>query len=149
YKFVVDCINPKCIVLCENIDFLLLPWVSRESNIELWYAGGNNIEKLNHLPPINLPIYYSCDWDCEGLKIYERIKEKINQIEILYPSALHLSKSVYVKKHNTDWNYEKPFSGLTPTLYNEQATSLINSLIKDKKWIEEESNDLIEMMTFV
>ena len=49
YRFVIDCPNPEVIVLCENIDFLLMPWVARENNIELWYAGGSNIEKLNQL----------------------------------------------------------------------------------------------------
>jgi hypothetical protein len=147
YKFVIDCPDPKLIVLCENIDFLLLPWVARENNIELWYAGGNNIEKLDHLPSINLPIFYSCDWDYDGLRIYERIKNKIPQINLLYPSTVNDSKSVRSGSHKSDWKYDKPFSGLSAPLYTEQAIGLINGLIKKKQWIEEESNDLRKMVS--
>lgn len=147
YKFVVNCIDPKCIVLCENIDFLLLPWVARENNIELWYAGGNNISKLDHLPDITLPIYYSCDWDFDGLKIYERIKAKIPQIKLLYPSALESRKSVNSPNHKSDWKYNHDFSGLNQQLYSQKDIKLIDSLIKTKEWIEEENNDLIKMLS--
>ena len=147
YKFVIDCPNPTLIVLCENIDFLLLPWVARENNIELWYAGGNNIEKLDHLPVINLPIFYSCDWDYDGLRIYERIKNKIPQITLLHPSGVDDAKSVRSGSHKSDWKYDKPFSGLSASLYTQQAIGLINSLIQKKQWIEEESNDLIKMLS--
>ncbi len=146
YKFVIDCTNPKLIVLCENIDFLLLPWVARENNIELWYAGGNNIEKLDHLPPIHLPIFYSCDWDYDGLKIYERIKNKIPQINLLFPSAVNDSKSVKSGSHKSDWKYDKPFSNLNTSLFTQQAIDYINGLIKKKHWVEEESNDLMKML---
>lgn len=146
YKFVIDCTNPRLIVLCENIDFLLLPWVARENNIELWYAGGNNIEKLDHLPTINLPIFYSCDWDYDGLRIYERIKNKIPQIILLYPSAVKDSKNISSGSHKSDWKYDKLLSGLNISLYTRQALDLIQDLIKKKQWVEEESNDLMEML---
>lgn len=146
YRFVVDCLNPKCIVLCENINFLLMPWVSRKLNIELWYAGGNNIEKLDHLPEITLPIYYSCDWDYEGLKIYERIKGKISTITVLHPSALDARKSVNSPNHKSDWKYDLSFTGLNKTHYSEKDIELIESLIIKKEWIEEENNDLSKMI---
>jgi hypothetical protein len=146
YRFVVDCPNPEVIVLCENIDFLTTPWVSRENNIELWYAGGNNIKKLDHLPTIELPIFYSCDWDYDGLRIYERVREKIPEIRLLYPSAIENLKPVVSENHKSIWKENQDFSGLKAQLYNEQERSLINSLIKKAKWIEEESNDLVEML---
>ncbi len=146
YKLVVNCPNPEKIVLCENIDFLLLPWVARENNIELWYAGGNNIAKLDHLPEINFPIYYSCDWDYDGLKIYERIKSKIPQIQLLFPSALDIRKPVNSPNHKSKWKYDMPFSGLESTAYSDSAKALIHQLIQKKEWIEEENNDLIEML---
>lgn len=146
YKFVVNCIDPKCIVLCENIDFLLLPWIAREDNIELWYAGGNNISKLDHLPDITLPIYYSCDWDFDGLKIYERIRAKIPQIRLLHPSALESRKSVNSPNHKSDWKYDLLFSNLNQQLYSQKDIELIDSLIKTKEWIEEENNNLIKMI---
>lgn len=145
YKFVINCPTPEIIVLCENIDFLLLPWIARENNIELWYAGGNNIAKLDHLPPIKFPIFYSCDWDYEGLRIYERIKKKIPQIKILFPSALNERITVYSPNHNSDWKYDKEFSGLQREIYSFAEVDLINQLISKKEWIEEEDNDLIEM----
>ena len=90
-RIVLDCVSPELIVLCENVDFLLYPEVARNNNIWLWYVGGNNIKKLDFLPPISLPIYYSCDWDMHGLQIYERIKEKLPKIKLLFPSATNAS----------------------------------------------------------
>lgn len=146
YRFVVDCPTPKCIVLCENIDFLLMPWVARENDIELWYAGGNNIEKLNHLPPIDLPIYYSCDWDYHGLDIYQRVLKKIPQIALLLPSAIQERKPTGSANHNSHWRKEVSFSGLDPTLYGPAQYQLISELIDKKQWIEEENNDLLKML---
>lgn len=146
YKFVVNCPNPKTIVLCENIDFLLLPWIARDNNIELWYAGGNNIEKLNHLPKIELPIFYSCDWDYDGLKIFERIKKMIPEIKLLTPTNTEFSKSVKSPNHKSDWIYTKPFSNLNYDLYSNNEIKLIKYLILRKEWIEEETNDLIKML---
>lgn len=148
YRIVLDCKKPERIVLCENLDFLLYPEVARENNIWLWYVGGNNITKLDHLPPIEYPIYYSCDWDRHGLQIYQDIKEKIPQIELLFPSATDASKSVYSKNHKSDWLYDKPFSGLKKDEkhYSLKAQELIQTLIAKKEWIEEESNDLLVMI---
>jgi hypothetical protein len=146
YRIVLDCKTPKVIVLCENIDFLLYPDVARDHHIWLWFVGGNNITKLDHLPSIDYTIYYSCDWDYHGLDIYERIREKIPQIQLLFPSATEKVKSVYSKNHKSDWYYDRKFSGLNSTLYSEKATQLIQELITKKQWIEEESNDLVEMI---
>ncbi|MCT4580328.1 MAG: DUF2220 domain-containing protein [Flavobacteriales bacterium] len=147
YRTVLDCKNPKLIVLCENLDFLLYPDIAREHNIWLWYVGGNNIKKLDYLPSIDYPIYYSCDWDYHGLDIYQRIREKIPQIKLLYPSAIDKKKSVYSKNHKSDWYYNRSFSGLDKTYYSKSAIKLIEQLIIKKQWIEEESNDLIKMVT--
>ena len=37
WRFVIDCKNPKYVLICENLDFLKSPWIFRENNIELWY----------------------------------------------------------------------------------------------------------------
>ncbi len=146
YRTVLDCKNPKLIVLCENLDFLLYPEVARENHIWLWYVGGNNIEKLDYLPPINYAIYYSCDWDYHGLVIYQRIREKIPQIKLLYPSAVEKAKSVYSKNHKSDWQNDRSFSGLNKSYYSEKAIQLVQELIARKQWIEEESNELVKMV---
>jgi hypothetical protein len=148
YRLVLDCKSPEIIVLCENLDFLLYPEVARENNIWLWYVGGNNIKKLDYLPLIDLPIFYSCDWDRHGLQIYQDIKEKIPQIKLLFPSAVDAAKNVYSEFHKSDWLYNLTFSGLKKDFefYSVEAIELIDDLISKKKWIEEESNDLLEMI---
>lgn len=148
YRLVLDCKKPRCIVLCENIDFLLYPDLARDNNIWLWHVGGNNIQKLDHLPPIELPIYYSCDWDYHGLKIYQNIKNKIPQIELLYPSAVNKTKPVNSPNHNSKWLSHIPLSGLSDDgkYFAPKAKILINYLIDNDEWIEEESNDLLQML---
>lgn len=146
YRFVLDCPNPRLIVLCENLDFLLYDEVARDNQLWLWYAGGNNIAKLDHLPPIKLPIYYSCDWDYHGLKIYEGIREKIPQITLLHPTAKDEAKSVHSGTHKSDWKYKVPLSGLNTECYSDEDLTLIEKLIKHKQWIEEEANDLLGML---
>jgi hypothetical protein len=145
YKYVLECDEPKCIVLCENIDFLKRPTRPRENNIELWYAGGRNINKLEYadVASRNLPIYYSCDWDKDGLEIFESIYEKIPQIKLLFPNGI--SQDLKDTDHKSNWN-SKPLSGLNESIYNEVQKELIQKLINNEEWIMEESNDLIVMV---
>jgi hypothetical protein len=87
YIYKLECHNPKLIVLCENLDFLKKPVKPREYGIELWYAGGKNVEKLKYADTRGLPIFYSCDWDYDGLFIiYPLVKEKIPSINLLTPN---------------------------------------------------------------
>lgn len=148
YRLVLDCKSPKLIVLCENIDFLLYPELARENNIWLWYIGGNNTKKLDHLPPVTLPIYYSCDWDYDGLKIYERIRDKIPAIELLYPNN-PLLKPVDTYNHKSSWKSHMNVSklNLNSDYYDKRSIQLIESLVAQDCWIEEESNDLIQMIS--
>lgn len=146
YKYMLECNQPKCIVLCENIDFLKRPTRPREHNIELWYAGGKNINKLNYADTSarNLPIYYSCDWDHDGLKIYELVNKIIPQIKLLYPNGRPVS--IKSTEHKSLWKRQGPLSGLTDKLYNENQKQLIQELIQNDCWIIEESNNLITMV---
>ncbi|MBO6496630.1 MAG: hypothetical protein JJ978_13745 [Roseivirga sp.] len=146
YKYVLECDEPKCIVLCENIDFLKRPTRPREHNIELWYAGGKNINKLNYadISTRNLPIYYSCDWDYDGLKIYELVKEIIPEIELLYPNGS--PDSIKSSEHKSLWRRQETLSGLSNNLYNPNQKQLIEELIQNDCWLMEESNDLIAMV---
>lgn len=102
YKYVLQCPTPAKIVLCENLDLLKRPSKPRKHNIELWYAGGKNINKLNYIGPINLPIFYSCDWDYDGLLIYQMVKDIIPQIRLLPPTGV--PKSIKATDHNSHWN---------------------------------------------
>lgn len=150
WRFIVDCINPKIIVLCENLDHLKSAWKARENHVELWYVGGNNIGMLDHLGPekLGLPIYYSCDWDFHGLSIFSRIKEKLKfyEIKILHPYTLEKALPVNSLHHNSKWNFNKPLSGLIEMDFSENEIITIRHLIRHDIWIEEESLDLIEML---
>ena len=71
WRFVVDCKAPKAIVLCENLNFLKMPWVAEKLKLKLWYVGGNNIKIIDQIDQneFQYPFYYSCDWDHAGLQI--------------------------------------------------------------------------------
>ena len=140
YLLVVNCKVPKLIILCENLDLLRVPWKARKLGIELWYAGGWNIKKLLHIPKRDQPIYYLCDWDFDGLSIYDRLREIIPKISILEPIGYRkaVEKSI--------WHKDRDFSGLNRNNYSKKLQELVESLIEKKEWIEEESNNLDEVI---
>jgi hypothetical protein len=147
YKYVLQSYHPTKIVLCENLDFLKRPSRPRKNNIELWYAGGKNIDKLNYIGDLTLPIFYSCDWDYDGLLIYQSVKQKIPLIRLLHPNGPH--KGIVKTEHDSLWKFPaNPYllSGLDPALYSEKEKKLIVELITANEWIIEETNDLIEMV---
>lgn len=147
YMYVLQVDDPEKIVLCENLDFLKRPSRPRKHRIELWYAGGKNIEKLNYIGDITLPIYYSCDWDHDGLMIYQLVKKKIPDIKLLFPNGPR--KSIKATEHKSIWRSpETPslLSGLDPALFSEQEKGLITELIREEQWMIEEKNDLMEML---
>jgi hypothetical protein len=152
WRFVVDCPNPKAIVLCENLNFLKLPWLAEKYSIKLWYVGGNNIAIIDQIDQVefNRPFFYSADWDLAGLNIYGRIKKKLairdKEIKLLFPNDPNNRLTVNSPKHKSKWDFVKDLSGLDPTNFNAKETSLIHDLIANNQWIEEESNDLIEML---
>lgn len=153
WRLVVDCLNPKVIVLCENLDCLKVPLEYKKNNIELWYVGGNNTKPLLDIPQekLQLPIYYFCDWDFNGLKIYSQVKlifkAKDKNIEIIEPLNNAKRLPVDVVHHKSKWK-QKTFSGLVKDDFNEKQIDLIEQLISKDEWIEEESIDLLEALSF-
>ncbi|TDY11498.1 hypothetical protein [Meridianimaribacter flavus] len=151
WRIVVDCINPKVIVICENIACLKVPAEYKKRGIELWYVGGNNTKPLLDLSheKITHPIFYFCDWDYYGLLIFSRIKkifdEKKINIELLEPKDLTNSLSVNSPHHNSKWQKEE-FSKLSKNDFTKTQIKLIYNLINSNEWIEEESMDLIEVL---
>lgn len=142
YKYVLDCNHPKCIVLCENIDFLKRPTLARANNIELWYAGGLNVSKLDYVDTRGLPIYYSCDWDYHGLYvIYPLVKSKISIIQLLTPNAA--PKGIQETDHDSKWIIED--KNIDALLAHKQQ-DIVKGLIQNNQWIIEEANDLIGML---
>ncbi|MBS1634306.1 MAG: hypothetical protein JST26_00190 [Bacteroidetes bacterium] len=147
YRYVLDCSNPKCIVLCENSDFLKRPALPRKNGIELWYAGGRNVNKLEFADTRGLPIYYSCDWDYDGLDIFSLVLERIPSIKILIPTAL--PKGIKETDHESQWLYRnspEKLSGLKKEIFGEKEQAIIVDLIKQDKWIVEEANNLVQML---
>ncbi|KEO73672.1 toprim domain-containing protein [Anditalea andensis] len=152
WRFVVDTLNPQIVVLCENIAHLKNPWNAREHNIELWYVGGNNIGIIDFIDPgkLRLPIYYCCDWDFDGLSIYSRIKEKMkykqHDLNLLIPNTYEVSLPIDSPHHSSRWDFNKRLSGLKQEDFSNEAIDLIERLIQDNKWIEEESLDLLGLL---
>lgn len=143
YKYVLECSAPQCIVLCENIDFLKRPTLARANQIELWYAGGKNVTKLDYANTRGIPIYYSCDWDYDGLYvIYPLVKEKIPSIQLLTPNGS--PKGIEETEHNSKWENIKNKN--IDTVLTPEQLSIMNDLIRCNQWIIEESNDLIDMV---
>lgn len=144
---VLECKNPKLVVLCENLDFLKIPDIARDNNVELRCARGSNTAKLEHSSERKIPIYYSCDWDYAGLyNIYKNVKKHIPNIKLLYPNKLK-AKDITFSKHKSLWRKDVDYEMLNKYLsFNKMETELINNLIKNDEWIEEESNNLIDML---
>lgn len=152
WRWVVDCLEPQVIVLCENLDCLKVPVEYKNNNIELWYVGGNNTKPLLDISTdkLGLPIYYFCDWDYNGLDIYCQVnnifKEKGKNIILIQPPENAKRLPVPVKHHKSRWREEKQFSGLDKVHFTIGQIEAINSLISKDEWIEEESIDLIEYL---
>ncbi|MAT90955.1 MAG: hypothetical protein CMC35_09705 [Flavobacteriaceae bacterium] len=149
YLYVLQCYNPKLIILCENGNFLNRDKIPRENNYELWYAGGRNVPKLEYTFEIRrgLPIHYSADWDKDGLEIYELAKEIIPDLKLLHPDGI--SRSIKETDHKSHWlNPENPelLSGLNPELYSVKDKDKIKELITKNHWITEEGNNLKVMI---
>lgn len=148
WRFVIDCIQPEKVILCENLDHLKSPWKAREYNLELWYVGGNNIGIIDHISEEKLqkPLFYSCDWDFHGLSIYSRIRRKLQSknisINLLQPYRLDVALPVDSPHHSSNWNFNEILSGLAPSDFNEEAQRLIRYLMSRNEWIEEESLEL-------
>jgi hypothetical protein len=151
YRLVVDYPNPKAIILCENKSFLKQPWNAKDLEVKLWHVGGNNISILEDIDEIELsyPIYYSCDWDFEGLRIFQRINDKLKNrgggIQILTPPPPHQYLPTDSFKHNSRWNYACDFSGLDRKVFSINEQEIITKLIKEDLWIEEETCVLKQM----
>lgn len=152
WRIVVDHKNPKAIVLCENKSFLKQPWIARNTEVKMWYVGGNNIKVLDDIDKAELskPVYYSCDWDLAGMQIYSRIKVKLKErnsdIQLLYPNSPHKKISTYISYHKSHWDLTKRLSGLKIEDFSKKELLLINELINSEEWIEEESFNLVNMI---
>lgn len=151
YRLVVDYPNPQAVILCENKSFLKQPWNAKDLMVKLWHVGGNNISMIDEIDEMELryPLFYSCDWDADGLKIYQRIKDKLqnrgSDIKLLIPALPHHYLPTDSFEHRSKWNFDLPLSGLKAAHFSPAEIKLIRALIQNDQWIEEESNVLKEM----
>jgi len=149
--------NAKVTILCENFYFLKFPHYIEENEIELMYVGGYNVSKLNNLIDVKLPIYYLCDWDYDGLQIYENAKNIIDnlknneyKLQLLTPNGKSEKISETEGHHSSKWeNKNKFICGLTKQFYNEEQIDLIEILIQNDEWIEEEGNKLENIIKLI
>ena len=101
----------------------------------------------DYMVDIGLPIFYSCDWDYDGLRIYEIVKKKIPAIQLLYPNGA--ANGIIKSEHKSLWrDSARPelLSGLNANLFSVDQQVLIHRLITTNQWITEESNELISMV---
>lgn len=151
WRIIVDCNNPEVIVICENIACLKVPTEYKKRGIELWYVGGNNTRPLLDLPleKITHPIFYFCDWDYHGLTIFSRIKEIFSlkgiDVTLLEPKDLLQALPVNSPNHNSKWRREE-FSKLDMGDFTKTQIDIIEQLISNNEWVEEESMDLIQLL---
>ncbi|MDR0681534.1 MAG: hypothetical protein LBG15_06780 [Dysgonamonadaceae bacterium] len=153
--YCVPCLNPKFIIICENMYFLTLS-IARQNNVELWCAGGNNIKPFENISKIDYPIYYLCDWDYDGLKIYESIAKRIESIsnkksslKLITPNGKKESIIATSDYHDSQWQNHLPLSGLNPEKYSTEQKELIKNLMESNEWIEEEGNDIKRAIDFI
>jgi hypothetical protein len=119
----------KAVLLCENDNYIRTK--QRNDNIEIWYAGGANTNKLQFVTKSDCPKYYLCDWDNNGLTIYQRIKTKyLPEIELIIPNE----PIKFLKKPKNHWKSKIDYS-----LFSNQAIELVKYLVDNSLWIEEES----------
>lgn len=130
YLTVLHCKSkkPLRILLCENKNLLTK---KRFETTELWYAGGKNINKLKFVNIPDIPIYYLCDWDNDGIEIYYKIKQIHKQLKLIIPNKPIKYKST---KEHLEWKVD-----LKVDLLPNEAVELLTELTEKKKWIEEES----------
>jgi len=154
WRLVIDCTSPVCIVLCENLAALKFPDTSIGLSIELWYVGGNNTKILENLSSakLTLPIYYMGDWDYDGLRIFQNVKNimaaKRTEIRLLHPHDITARLPIDSPYHESKWKHHLPFSGLREADFSPKGIGLIKSLIKANEWLEEESQDFTTMIKF-
>lgn len=150
WKISQDCEEPIAILLCENFDFIKAYWEFTSNNIELWYVGGSNTAKLERVSKryLELPLYYVCDWDYHGLKIYERIvdifEKKQKEIILITPENPML-KPIKSGNHKSKWQ-EGEFSNLEWKIYSKKQQVLIKKLIDTNTWVEEQTINPVELI---
>ncbi len=130
YLWVLHCKSksPTNIVICENKNLLTK---RRLNKTELWYAGGKNITKLKYVNIPGIPVYYFCDWDNDGIETYYNVKKIVKNVEIIVPKEPIKYKST---KNHIKWRIK-----IKHNLLSDEASKLLEYLINNDKWIEEES----------
>lgn len=143
----------RCIVLCENKDYLLQPDLAERLRVSLWFVGGNDMSAWRHSIDPHLTLYYACDWDQAGLDIYERVHaiyaERGYPVTLLTPPPTAKRKPENSPDHKSRWEPEKwrgVVEGGSINVYSLEQRQLIRELVMAREWIEEESIDLADLL---
>ena len=132
--------------------FFGAPLVTGGEGLERYYYLDVNSKSKSEIDKLLLPLYYCCDWDQHGIDIYRRIHkifaDKGKEIQILTPYDQHAAISENSGNHESRWKDIDILIRWTSHPFNEEQVILLSNLSRSKKWIEEESQDLIEMLKY-
>ena len=99
--------------------------------------------KIREAPKRGLPIYYSCDWDYDGLTIFQKVKKIFSDIVLLQPNGT--PKNITESEHDSRWPSDSG-SFITNPDFQDTDRKIIRELVNRNEWVIEESNDLIDMV---
>jgi hypothetical protein len=145
------------IVLCENENYLKQAQKAKKLSIELQNAGGANISKLEKyfVPPPEVELYYACDWDYDGLRIFRAIaagyRRQNRTIKLLTPLDAAERKPVDSPDHYSQWDARLWDDDTEPdapahVVFTAPQQVLIRQLMATNTWIEEESSEFTALM---
>jgi len=107
---------------------------AKELEFKLWHIGGNNVASLKDIDEmeVSYPIYNSCDWYFDGLRIFQCVKNRFESrgisIKILTPPPpLHKYLSIDLFMHKSKWNYEHNFSEFDRKIFSTIKQGLITN----------------------
>jgi hypothetical protein len=145
------------IVLCENENYPKQAQKAQKLGIELKNAGGANVSKLEKyfVPPPEVNLYYACDWDYDGLRIFRAIaagyQRQSRTIKLLTPLNTAERKPVDSPDHYSQWDARLWDDDLEPdapanAVFTVPQQALIRQLMATNTWIEEESSEFTALM---
>ncbi|MNT56416.1 hypothetical protein D3C72_1937120 [compost metagenome] len=67
-------------------------------------------------------------------------------LNLLIPDIYEVSLPIDSPHHKSRWNFNKQLSGLKQEDFSDESIKLIERLMLDNRWIEEESLDLFKII---
>jgi hypothetical protein len=150
-------LRANIIVLCENENYLKQAQKAKKLGVELQNAGGANVKKLEtyFVPPPEVSLYYACDWDYDGLRIFRMIaagyRRQQRTIKLLTPLDKAERMPVDSPNHYSQWDARLWDDDLEPdapanAVFTAPQQALIRQLMASNTWIEEEGSEFTDLM---